>query len=541
MEIEHITAPPPSQTPQARYVSLHRSIEKGIASNSIYGDLTQVCVELGLGDEALKWFAKVESSSQRFHLQNLLVRQGLMVKPDVRLQEVTEEETQNKVMDDVQEGIAFLANDHMPTTVTVTTAMFPLVVGLGGYFASGSSNFILPALAMAPALLVMMAVGALARRILVDASMGIEDAPSLPTTRKLGRESLVCAGEFLAVAAATLLPGSLILLLGLSPIAGFAVLAAGLVVLPMALTLRVIRGDWNALAPATLFPAVFRGGLGYLGRASICLAMLVPAAICWYASSNAVHYLQLALVGPLVVAPLLVSARILGRFVQTHRAEIGRYADLPEIAPKARAKTVSGLASLRGKPVPPSREPAPAPANTPYPRQNRTPPRRPAPAPQANGRQAAAPQPQRRRRPAPQPQTRQPQTRQPQAPQPQTRQPQTRQPQAHQPQTRQPQTRQPQTRRPQATRPPVTPAEPVQPRATMDEMPDLLSMPGMNVVRGEDRDRIGAAALPQEGEVQAPLPSSITEDIPELAGIPGLNVVRGEDRARAGAASRPRR
>lgn len=449
-----------------------------MASNDIWTQLTQVCVELGLRDEALQWFAKVEASSERFHLQNLLVRHGYMDRPDTHLQAVTEEETQNRALDDVQEAITFLADDHMPTTVTVMTAMFPVAVGIGGYFASGSSTFILPVLAMLPALLVLMVVVALSRRVLVDASTGIEDAPKLPTMRKLRSEALQSGGHTLAVTLALLLPGALLLVLGVSPIAGILTVLAGAMLLPMAVTLRMVRNDWQALSPAVLLPAVFHGGTPYLSRALICVGLFVPAALCWYLSSNTVYYLQLALVGPMVVAPLLVSARLMGRFIQTHRSELGAFANLRELAPKA-AQPEAVKPQVKPRKEPKQSRPSKAPKAPAHRAQRQTKPARPV----------AKRKPQRKAAPQPRPVAA------------------------------------------AATAP--APAK-RRPRVTADEMPDLLNMPGVNVVRGQDRGRVGAAAT--GGVEQKPVvPASLANDMPDLLNMPGVNIVRGADRARAGA------
>src|SRR5262245_34276639 len=162
-----------------RYASLHRAAEKGLDADETWAELAQVCVELGLHDEAVRSYEKIKTPADRVRIHNLLVRQRLIEKQETQLHEVGEEYTRGRLVDDVQEAVHFLAQDHMPMTVTVATAMFPLVIGIGGYMTSGSSFFLLPMIAMLPAVLVLMAVGALARRVLMDSALGIEDAPVL--------------------------------------------------------------------------------------------------------------------------------------------------------------------------------------------------------------------------------------------------------------------------------------------------------------------------------------------------------------------------
>ena len=83
MQIENI-ASPPKQTPQMRYACLHRAIERGLASDDTWVELTRVCVQLGLKDEAMRAFEQVEGTSARYTLENFLARQGLVERPKDR-------------------------------------------------------------------------------------------------------------------------------------------------------------------------------------------------------------------------------------------------------------------------------------------------------------------------------------------------------------------------------------------------------------------------------------------------------------------------
>ena len=68
--------------------------------------------------------------------------------------------------------------------------------------------------------------------------------------------------------------------------------------------LRTVRGDWAALGTA-LWRATYRGGLDYAARSACVVGLFAPAVGLLYLAGNAAIYLQLALVGPLLVAPIL--------------------------------------------------------------------------------------------------------------------------------------------------------------------------------------------------------------------------------------------
>ena len=44
-----------------RYAALHRAVDQGMASDEVWGDLVETCLELGLYDEALSALDMVES------------------------------------------------------------------------------------------------------------------------------------------------------------------------------------------------------------------------------------------------------------------------------------------------------------------------------------------------------------------------------------------------------------------------------------------------------------------------------------------------
>ncbi len=72
------TASPKAQTPQLRYASLHRTIEKGLASDEVWNELARICLVLGFNDEAVKAYRKVRGTHASRYLEVLLARHGLV-------------------------------------------------------------------------------------------------------------------------------------------------------------------------------------------------------------------------------------------------------------------------------------------------------------------------------------------------------------------------------------------------------------------------------------------------------------------------------
>ena len=58
MEVEtHAT--PPVESPEQRYASIHRAIERGLESDELWKDLALVSAELGHNEEALRCLGKI--------------------------------------------------------------------------------------------------------------------------------------------------------------------------------------------------------------------------------------------------------------------------------------------------------------------------------------------------------------------------------------------------------------------------------------------------------------------------------------------------
>lgn len=495
-------ATPFAGTPQQRYATLHRAIESGLDSDELWRELAEVSIELGHRGEAVRCARRIRNEADRRAIEYRLQRLGVLLAahhpddPPGGARTDSGEARQNGLpvpglAEHLLDAAQYLLHQQMPWFVLTTMLAFPLIVGVGGFLTAGGSLLLLAAIAALPGLSVLTAVAAMGRQILLKSSAGESDVPNLPElgrllgeARRFALDALLVIGIFAsAPVAAALLD---------APVAAVALALAGVFLAPIAFALRQVRGDVRVLAPSTLLRAAVRCGPAYPAMAAVCAALFAPAAaVEWFAFDRPV-WVQVAIVGPLCVLPVLAASRLLGCWLDSHREALGELLRAPE-RPAA-------------PPVPPAAAPHAANEDARRPRR----PRRPAalenfrapvarrithagaaqPAPQRPaGNQPAVARAIEGRRPSQRPHPRpagdqtQPKAKPPRAVQP-------RQPSSQQPQPQQP--------RPQAQPQPQQPAaQPQRQHAKsrgLKDAPDLAHMPGAVVVSGQERLRRGAAA-----------------------------------------------
>jgi hypothetical protein len=343
LETHIASAPTPAITPQTRYASLHRSIEKGMHCDATYVELVKVCVLLKKNDEALRTFEKVKSPRERIHLQSLLLNHRVITSPVLTPEECGLEHADSVQVthkEDVVSACHFLFQEHMPLTAITLTLAFPLVIGLGGFISQKLHAGWLANVAILPALFTLVIVFGLARRILLDARQDLDDAPSLAGSRDLLLEGAFALGDFAMLAGLLLGPGIVMTQLDLLPGAVLAIALGGFL-LPMALVLRTVRCDWRALHPQLLFPTIMRGGLPYLKTSATIGLAFLPALLCGLTTGGTRLYLTISVLGPLIVVPVFIAARLLGRLVDASGAKLV----LAEPPSEARASRVAPPAS----------------------------------------------------------------------------------------------------------------------------------------------------------------------------------------------------
>jgi hypothetical protein len=476
-------ATPTQETPEQRRVSLHRAIDRGLESDELWKELAEVNLALGHDDEAIRCCRRIGGQAIRNVVASLMQRRGLISEAeerelaqlpgqpsgrgrDPRPADGQERDAEGATLrEHVADAVQFLFMQHMPWLCLLTTLAFPLIVGLGGFLTAGTSPLVLAAIAAVPGICVLAVVGAMGRRILINSQEGIHDVPELGAPGQLARDALRFLKDALLVASVLLLPSLVALKLGTSVLSAVPPLLFGMFLLPMAWSLRQIRGDVGALSPVTLLRGVARGGSSYAAVTLLCWAMFVPAGSAAWIVQGKDLWVHIAAIGPMMVLPLFVASRLLGTWFDAQRLE------LAVVVGKTQVKVSGEQPPARpAKPAPQRRPGAPrpaaprvgAPAKTAAPR-----PAAPKRAPVVGPKAPAAAAPAARRAAAPAA------TSKPAAPAPQARHAAEAEPQLRAIEGRSP-------RRPALT-----------------DAPDLSAMPGAVVVSGHERVRQGAAARPK--------------------------------------------
>ena len=469
MELENIATPQEETTPELRYASLHRTVERGMASQDVFRELAEICLQLGHLDEAVRIYEGMEPSSLRDHIASRLKRRGLIAhspatSPAPRSATARGPEAGPRVGEHVLDAVQYMAQGAMPAVALSTMLAFPLVVSAGG-MVTGGSPWLFAALAAPLTLGVLGLVGAMSRLVYLRSSEGESEPPALPAAPellKLGKRHL---GDHLAVFGAYVAPAVIALMFGVPAMSMLPALLLGMFLAPMALVLRQHRGDVASLSPVTIVRGI-SCSRGYARVAGLFWLAFAPAAIAFWATLGHAPWIQLSVVGPLAVLPAFGSARVLGTFVDVHRERVGKLLDLAatparaqvrqEVAAPAQQRAMRGARPVgaQQKPAQPQaaqpRAARPATAAQPAPRSA-------VPSARIEGRAPKAPA-----RPQPAAQT------------------------------------------PRAAAPAQKPAQQktVAPRATGAasnaqkgfEGPDLSGIPGATVISGSDRERMGAAA-----------------------------------------------
>lgn len=369
MELENIATPPTKQSPELRYASLHRAVEQGIASGEVWLELAEVCMQLGHCEEAVRAWKTMPDGSARNRLESLLARRQLIQPTDPQgpgrkpvVQQVApplEEPESINLAEHVSDSMQYLFTGRMLLLVLVATLAFPVIVGLGGFLTAGSSMLVLAAMAALPGLCVLGIVGALGRRILVSSSRGEEEVPALPGLAGLSHAAMRFLGDA-SLEVVTLVVPSVVLLWLQAPLTTcLPTMLLGALLLPMAHALRQVRDDFRAYAPGVLLRAIGRTLIPYLGISCAFWAMFLPAAVVAYATLGNPIWLQLSVVGPLTVLPIFVTSRMLGTFLDVHRHRLG---DLlgAATAPAKESAPASARPSMVGKKVRTNLNKAPA-------------------------------------------------------------------------------------------------------------------------------------------------------------------------------------
>ncbi|MCC7396755.1 MAG: hypothetical protein IT455_06775 [Planctomycetes bacterium] len=473
-------ATPSQETPEQRYASLHRAIERGLAADEVWKELAEVSLRLGHSDEAIRCLRHIRSDTVRGLLESRLRRLGLIEaapRPPAAAPAAShagppaetngEDEGKPSLPDHLADAFQYLFHQHMPWLVLVTTLAFPLVIGVGGFLTAGQSPWMLAAIAALPGLCVLAVVGAMGRQILHASSEGNGDVPPVPGFADLvddARRFLVDAG---LVFVSLFLPSLLAMHLGAPAATTMPGLVIGALLAPMVWTLRQLRGDLRALSPILMVRAIARGGVGYFGLAVTACLLFAPAAGVTMLVVDRPVWVQIAVIGPLCVVPLFVVSRLFGTWVDARRGQLANLLLLTRRKAAVRAEDVAApdLSQPRFPRRPESLQNFQAP--TAKKRLGNAPPAKAATAPSSPASAPAA-------SPAPQAATAKARPRAPAAAAPAAAAPTAAKP----------------------AKPAPRAIEGRSPQPRLTDAPDLAHMPGAVVLSGSERERLAAAKKP---------------------------------------------
>jgi len=328
---------PLQESPQQRYAALHRAIERGLDADEVWRELAGVALSLGYGDEAVQCARRIQDDALRFALESALSRRGLATTPTppasgqhrtapaASIAGATDGEAHApSLREHVADAFQYLAHQHMPWLVLLTTLAFPLVVGLGGLLTAGGSPLLLAAIAALPGLCVVAILGAMGRHILAASADGSGDVPALPGWSQLVADARRFLFDATLVLGSLLGPSLLGVWLGAPLGSTLPGLLIGAFFAPLAWALRHLDLGMAALSPVQLLRGLARTGRHYVGFAGVVVGLFAPAILVATLASGRPVWVQIAVIGPLVVLPVFVASRLVGTWLDAHRAALVR-------------------------------------------------------------------------------------------------------------------------------------------------------------------------------------------------------------------------
>ena len=328
LRLDDIATPQEESSPQLRYASLHRAVERGMASPEVYRELVETCLELGHVDEATRIHASMDECSTRDWIGSKLIRCGLLNEQEAASGTTDHDHHEDAPQQDptvgehIKDALQFLCQGHMPAVALLTMLAFPIIVGIGGFMTADGSPWLFAGLAALPGLCVLGVVGAMGRHTFLLAAEGAEAVPPIPAPTEMLQSARRHFTDSMLVMVVLIAPSLTLLWFEVPLTSSLPGLAAGMFLTPIALILRQSRGDLGAFSPIAMLRGIWRSR----GYTKITLAFwlaFAPAAIAFWSSLGHAIWLQIAIVGPLAVLPTFATARLLGTFTEVHRWRLG--------------------------------------------------------------------------------------------------------------------------------------------------------------------------------------------------------------------------
>jgi len=366
-------ATPVEGTPEQRYATLHRAIEQGLDSDDVWCELASVSAALGHSGEAKMCAERIRDDVRRDKYERTLALGGKLAEgqsPSMAPAASNAGPTKKRrsdakddpgVVDHLLDAGQYMMHQQMPWLVLTTTLAFPVIVGLGGFLTAGGSPLLLAALAAVPGMCVLLVVAAMAHEILRSSSNGESDVPMLPEFSRLLYGARKFLWDVVLVLALFFSLPVVFAIRGAPLTTTLPAMAIGVYFAPLAFALRHVRGDLRSLSPIFLLRAARRCGRGYsLIAISIVLAIAPAAAVAAFVVGHAV-WVQIAVIGPLCVLPMLGVSRLLGTWLDSHRESLGTILNLqpaPSKPQRVRARAGKQSDPLREDGLPDAPHPA---------------------------------------------------------------------------------------------------------------------------------------------------------------------------------------
>lgn len=356
LRLDDIATPQEESSPQLRYASLHRAVERGMASPEVYRELVDTCLELGHVDEARRIHASMDECSTRDWIGSKLVRCGLLDETETKGHPSDPDHPADSAQQDptvgehIKDALQFLCQGHMPAVALLTMLAFPIVVGIGGFMTADGSPWLFAGLAALPGLCVLGIVGAMGRHTFMLAAEGAEAVPPIPAPTEMLKSARRHLTDSLLVLGVLIAPSLTLLWFDVPLTSSLPGLFAGMFLTPIALILRQSRGDLGAFSPIAMLRGIWRSR-GYTKITCAFWLAFAPAAIAFWSSLGHAVWLQIAIVGPLAVLPTFATARLLGTFTEVHRWRLGTLLDPAKgkIVRNTRASTRKATATRPGQ------------------------------------------------------------------------------------------------------------------------------------------------------------------------------------------------
>jgi len=187
-------ATPIGESPQQRYASLHRAIERGLASDEVWNELAGVCDALGNRGEALHCLHRIRDDALRTRAERAVLggegrgdgrhtgapaasSAGSRARAHAKQRP---QERQPSVVDHLVDACQFLCHGQMPALALSAMLAFPLVIGVGGALAAGTSPVLLAAVAALPGLCVLAVISGWHVRSCCAAAKARATRPAFP-------------------------------------------------------------------------------------------------------------------------------------------------------------------------------------------------------------------------------------------------------------------------------------------------------------------------------------------------------------------------